>query len=343
MKRCSLFILILVLFLTPQLWADDTDIYGTSTISMPPNILIVFDTSGSMTTQDVPGDYYDPNTAYTGPYTSDAVYQKVCGWGCSYDPFAASINDLNCPDVKTALETDGYKTDAVIMDSSGGHVCGGSGKDLYLGNWINYDENYNTGLRTRTEVAKEVITQVINDTNDVRFGLMRFNNNSGDDQGGYIVEDIGADKTTLINAVNSLPASGYTPLAETLAEAGLYFAGKTSWFNGSSGSYDYNCDTSGSGCKQYTSPMQYRCQKNYIILMTDGESTQDQDSKLTSGTYINGERIEGRRTFGKRMSSFIPSAFEQTTNCWHRPHTTVVDSITRRTVSRALPQHFKKS
>ncbi len=291
MKRCSLFILILVLFLTPQLWADDTDIYGTSTISMPPNILIVFDTSGSMTTQDVPGDPYDPNTAYTGPYTSDAVYQKVCGWGCSYDPFAASINDLNCPDVKTALETDGYKTDAVIMDSSGGHVCGGSGKDLYLGNWINYDENYNTGLRTRTEVAKEVITQVINDTNDVRFGLMRFNNNSGDDQGGYIVEDIGADKTTLINAVNSLPASGYTPLAETLAEAGLYFAGKTSWFNGSSGSYDYNCDTSGSGCKQYTSPMQYRCQKNYIILMTDGESTQDQDSKLTSGTYINGDNI----------------------------------------------------
>lgn len=292
MKRCSLFILILVFFITPQLWADDTDIYGTSAISMPPNILIIFDTSGSMTTQDVPGDYYDPNTAYTGPYTSDAVYQKVCGWGCSYDPFAASINDLNCPDVKTALEgTDGYKTDAVIMDSSGGYVCGGSGKDLYLGNWINYDENYNTGLRTRTEVAKEVITQVINDTDDVRFGLMRFNNNSGDDQGGYIVEDIGADKTTLINAVNNLPASGYTPLAETLAEAGLYLAGKQSWYNGTSGSYDSNCDTSGSGCKQYTSPMQYRCQKNYIILMTDGASTQDQDSKLTSGTYINGDTI----------------------------------------------------
>jgi len=291
MKRYSLFILILVLFLTPQLWADDTDIYGTSTISMPPNILIVFDTSGSMTTQDVPGDYYDPSTSYTGPYTSNAVYQKVCGWSCSYDPFAASINDLNCPDVKTALETDGYKTDAVIMDSSGGHVCGGSGKDLYLGNWINYDENYNTGLRTRTEVAKEVIAQVINDTDDVRFGLMRFNSNTGDDQGGYIVAECGTDKTTLINTVNSLPASGYTPLAETLAEAGLYLAGKASWFNGSSGSYDSNCDTSGTGCKQYTSPMQYRCQKNYIILMTDGASTEDQDSKLTSGTYINGDNI----------------------------------------------------
>ena len=291
MKRCSWFILILVFFLTPRLWADDTDIYGTSTISMPPNVLIIFDTSGSMTTQDVPGDYYDPSTTYSGSRTSTAVYQKVCGWGCSYNSFASSINDLSCPDVKTALETDGYKTDASIMDSAGGYVCGGSGKDLYLGNWINYDENYSSGLKTRTEVAKEVITQVINDTNDVRFGLMRFNNNGTNAQGGYIVAECGTDKTTLINAVNSLPADGYTPLAETLAEAGLYLAGKTSWFNGSSGWYDANCDTSGSGCKQYTSPMTERCQKNYIILMTDGESTQDQSSKLTSGTYINGDTI----------------------------------------------------
>jgi type IV pilus assembly protein PilY1 len=291
MKRCSWIILILVLFLTPQLWADDTDIYGTSTITMPPNVLIIFDTSGSMTTQDVPGDYYDPSTTYSGSRTNTAVYQKVCGWGCSYNSFASSIDDLNCPDVKTALETNGYKTDAAIMDSAGGYVCGGSGKDLYLGNWINYDENYSSGLRTRTEVAKEVITQVINDTNDVRFGLMRFNNNGTNAQGGYVVAECGTDKTTLINAVSNLPANGYTPLAETLAEAGLYLAGKTSWYNGTSGSYDSNCDTSGSGCKQYTSPMTERCQKNYIILMTDGESTQDKDSKLTSGTYINGDTI----------------------------------------------------
>ncbi|MBW2491228.1 MAG: hypothetical protein JRE65_08785, partial [Deltaproteobacteria bacterium] len=143
----------------------------------------------------------------------------------------------------------------------------------------------------REEVAKEVITEVINNTNDVRFGLMRFNNNGTNAQGGYLVAECGSDKSTLINAVNAFTSNGYTPLAETLAEAGLYLAGKTSWYNGTSGSYDSNCDTSGSDCKQYTSPMQYRCQKNYIILMTDGDSTQDQDSKLTSGTYINGDTI----------------------------------------------------
>jgi hypothetical protein len=66
--------------------------------------------------------------------------------------------------------------------------------------------------------------------------------------------------------------------------------GKKSWFNDGNG-YDSDCYNNGNGCYQYTTPMQYRCQKNYIILMTDGEPTYDQSSKLSSGTYINGDTI----------------------------------------------------
>lgn len=272
MKRCLIIILALVFIFSSRLWADDTDIYGTTSISVTPNILIIFDTSGSMSTVDVPGEYYNPATTYSGSYTNDAVYRKVYGWfSWSYEGFASNINDLNCPAVKTALETYG-QVEANIGDSGSGYTCGGTAKDLYMGNWINYDESGTGTMRSRISVAKEVITTIINDTDDVRFGLMRFNN----DQGGHIVQECGTDKTTLINSVNSLPASGWTPLAETLAEAGLYFAGKESWYN----------DTG-----TYSTPMQYRCQKNYIILMTDGASTQDRDSKLTSGTYINGDTI----------------------------------------------------
>ncbi len=65
MKKYSWLILILVFILTPRLWADDTDIYGTSSISVTPNVLIIFDTSGSMSTKDVPGEYYDHNQTYT--------------------------------------------------------------------------------------------------------------------------------------------------------------------------------------------------------------------------------------------------------------------------------------
>ena len=93
------------------------------------------------------------------------------------------------------------------------------------------------------------------------------------------------DKAPLLTAVANASPSGWTPLAETLAEAGLYFAGKPSWFNTSgfpAGTY-----TGG----HYVSPMQERCQKNYIIMMTDGEPTKDRHHKLYDAAYINGDFI----------------------------------------------------
>jgi len=303
MKRCLLLTFAMILILSSQLWADDTSIFGTASISIAPNVLIIFDTSSSMSEQDVPGNPYDPNITYSGSYPRDKVYEWVEGWSSGWEEFA-DITNLNCPAVKTTLQTYGYANNAAIDDS---YNCGGTAKSLRLGNFRNYDQSGTGSLSTRDEVARAVVTNIINDTDNVRFGLMRFNINSGDDQGGYIIEECGADKADLINAVNNIPTPSYanlayTPLAETLAEAGLYFAkagataeaagGMKSWYNGSGGTYDSNCDDNGTNCFQYTSPMQYRCQKNYIILMTDGAPTQDQDSKLTdTGAYINNDTI----------------------------------------------------
>jgi len=271
MKRViSITILVLCLARPGVVRADDTEIYGGASVSVEPNILIIFDTSGTMSINDVPGEYYDPSITYSGSYTTNAVYQKVWGWSWSYELFADNVDDLNCPDVKASLLANG-RVSGKILDSSSNYNCGGTEKDLYMGNWINYDENYGGAFRTRIDVAQEVITKLINDTENVRFGLMRFNSS----EGGRIVKECGSTKTELIDAVNGLNASGWTPLAETLAEAGLYFAGKDSWFNSGT----------------YTSPMQYRCQKNYVILMTDGQPTQDDNEKLRTGTYINGDTI----------------------------------------------------
>jgi len=305
MKRYLLLGVAMVLFLSSQLWADDTSIFGTASISIAPNVLIIFDTSSSMSEEDVPGDPYDPDITYSGSYPSDKVYEWVEGWSSGWEELT-DIGNIGCLAVKTVLQTYGYANDAEIDDS---YNCGGTGKKLRLGNFRNYDASQTGSLRTRDEVAREVVTNIINNTDNVRFGLMRFNNNSSNnDQGGYIIKECGADKADLINAVSNLPTPSYnsplawTPLAETLAEAGLYFAkvgaaaeaagGMKSWYNGSGGTYDSNCDNNGTGCYQYTSPMQYRCQKNYIILMTDGAPTKDQDSKLTdTGAYINNDTI----------------------------------------------------
>jgi type IV pilus assembly protein PilY1 len=270
-------------------WADDTEVYGTTSVSVPPNVLIIFDTSGSMSTEDVPGEYYDPAITYPGTRTANAVYRYSSG---SYTLFTNDVNNMQCADAKAALLSDGYVRANVRLNLT----CGGSQKQLYLGNWLNYDKSTGGALRRRIDVAKEVVKQLITDTKNVRIGLMRFNN----DQGGRVVraigpdnfdnpEDVVAHKQSLFDAIDGFTASGWTPLAETLAEAGLYYAGKPSWFN--------------SGVS-YTSPMQYRCQKNYIILMTDGEPTYDIDEKLWKGAYIKGDVIGDYDKDGKDPGTY---------------------------------------
>jgi len=250
------------------LMADDTEIYGTVTISVQPNVLVIFDNSGSMATVDVGGEYYDPAITYTGSYPANTVYRKRSG---SWVWFAGDVADLNCEWIKQDLLTKGYARGR-IRSANRNYACGGSKKTLRLGNYRNYDESGVGDARSRISVAREVVTNLINDTDNVRFGLMIFNH----DEGGHIVCECGTDKATLTNTVSGLNAETWTPLAETLAEAGLYFAGEQSWFNIGT---------------TYTTPMQERCQKNYIVLMTDGAPTMDNNSKLTSGTYINGDTI----------------------------------------------------
>jgi type IV pilus assembly protein PilY1 len=274
MKKCLWVALMLIVSTAVPIWADDTEIYGTVTnADLEPNILIIFDSSGSMSTVDVPGDPYDPAITYAGSYLTNSVYQrywdkvnKVYIWQL----FASDLNDLNCDAVKNELLLDG-NTHAKIRATS--YTCGGNIKRrLRLGNYMNYDESGIGTPLSRIDVAKQVVTDLINNTTGVRFGIMKFNN----DQGGHIVDEIGTDKATIITDVNNITANGWTPLAETLAEAGLYFAGMSSWYNPG---------------VNYTSPMQERCQKNYIIIMTDGQSTQDIDSRLTDTDYINGDKI----------------------------------------------------
>ncbi len=106
-----------------------------------------------MTTQDAPATIMI-QVRPDRPHGALAVYRKVCGWGWSHNSFGSSINDLNRPDVKTALETD-EETDAAIMDSSGGHAsCGLSGKDC-IRKLDNHDSKLHFWIEKPGRVAKE--------------------------------------------------------------------------------------------------------------------------------------------------------------------------------------------
>jgi type IV pilus assembly protein PilY1 len=290
MKRTILIGILIIAGSAGLLRADDTEIYGTDTLpSIKPNVLIIFDTSGSMGTADVPGIPYDPNTVYSGSYSTNAVYVRrtVNNGGYTWDLFANSIDSLACSGIKTSLLLSGYAVGKIR--SAPAYSCGGNNqRRLRLGNFMNYDASGIGEWRTRISVAKDVLTGLINQTDDVNFGMMVFNY----DQGGRLVAPCGTSKSSLLSTVAAAQPSGWTPLAETLAEAGLYFAGMPSW---------YNSNTT------YTSPMEQRCQKNYIILMTDGEPTQDRDNRLYQTPYINGDVIgdyDGDHNGGLEFDSF---------------------------------------
>ena len=103
------------------------------------------------------------------------------------------------------------------------------------------------------------------------------------DQGGSVlhaIEDIDTARATLIDTVRGLTAAGGSPLAETLYEAGQYFAGRAVAYGDGHGPQVSVVESrvSNGGGADYASPMELGCQKNFIVLLTDGVPTQDVDA-----------------------------------------------------------------
>ena len=222
-----------------------------------PNILIILDHSGSMLDDDA-GTPYDPNR--------------------KYEPW------VGMPD---------------------------------LGNYENW-KRYNS---TRWQIAKNVVTHIIHETEGIRFGLMRLDGSASTGSsskwdwkdpktgkgfstssnfvrhGGKLLRPVGTDRPELIDYINGMEVyetvpHTYTVLAETLFTAAQYYGGGkgppglgqykgdgennyryrgggSNYRAGETDDYGNTIDTS--------SPVQWWCQKNFVIFMTDGESNCDSD------------------------------------------------------------------
>lgn len=140
---------------------------------------------------------------------------------------------------------------------------------------------------TRIQTAREVVCQVARDASaTVELGLFRFNHDNGSTKLKDI-EDMALSPTKLnlyLDSAWNVKGDGWTPLAEALSDVWYYYkpgTSKTRW------PVDYELDHSmGShDVDDPNSPIDYWCQNNYIILMTDGESTKDGFND--SGKYGN--------------------------------------------------------
>jgi len=271
-------LILLLLLLSGVAFSNDTDLYTASGEGVEPNILIIFDNSGSMN-EEVQYYFYDPTITYTPQtYSPNAVYYWG-GWWTGWVYWKSSISEVPCPTAQTALTNNGH------YEGRTNSSCNGDNRSLRTGNYRNYLASIG-GDETKPKlwIAKQVIKDFLDTVQGVRVGVMIFDY----EEGGFLHSEIRSldyeppatnPRTALKDEIDDIAAHTWTPLAETLYEAGLYFKGGRSYFNSSPFK---------SGSVNYTSPIQYHCQMNYVILITDGESTHDRNSVLRYGDTVGG-------------------------------------------------------
>lgn len=290
MKKIRKIITLITILLFPIIssvcYGLDTDLYVLSGVNIPPNVLIIMDSSASMD-EVSSGQNYDPTIDYSSydpltVYPTYALYVKASG-----NKWTLQANDyrtITCADL-----LDYYLTPfGQAINYTG---CGYSKKDFQTGNFMNYMQLTGGpgGSRPRFGLQNGILRSYINTTSGVRFAMMTFNADKdgkkvtwdgtkekvfGDNRddpldaiGGKLlgfVDENKNGKTALFNALSGYKNETWSPLAETLYEAGVYLQGKKSTITGT----------------QYTSPVQYYCQKTYVLIISDGDPTKDSDPLL---------------------------------------------------------------
>lgn len=169
---------------------------------------------------------------------------------------------------------------------------------LYRANWLNWYYSPDVPVElTRLQTVQSVATALANSIDHVNLGLMRFSNAASPTDPGDLAEggmvthemaDIAVARAGIAARLNSYTASGFTPLSETLYEAGQYYAGRAVDY-GLQSMIDANtpfpsvaASRNDDDPAQYKSPIQFQCQRNYNILLTDGEPSMDNsaDAKI---------------------------------------------------------------
>lgn len=288
---------------------------------VPPNVLIILDNSGSMyefahKTAETGGKStnpdmsYSPATDYYGYFDYNAMYKYHDAGGYFEVDTSKALNRKNFwsgnflnwltmrridvvrkvlmggkainrssvnPRFLVAAEnTDKdywkkYETQLYKVYSASGaariQIC----SDLYCSTGISYDLKIYAGYQDPVGIIQKT-------SDKVRYGLMFFNvGNKYEDglnrDGSYVSVDIGSEATNLVTQIENTDPSTWTSLGEALYESVRYFEATTS---------AYNIGATYSG----KDPIQYWCQKNFVLIITDGESTEDRN---LPGTYWMGK------------------------------------------------------
>jgi len=257
-----------------------------SAAAVPPNVMLLIDDSGSMNSI-IYASGFDPTADRTPARQCNALL-GLCLSSTTITGdtiFLSSLPTSGCPGGAYAFYNNSLAPLCLKLPDPVG-----SGNTRYSGDYIAYvvglainngTRDFTTGAIPndyRINVARNVSTALVSSNRNLRIGLSTFNpatsNNSGN--GGFIARAISdlspvsgsvtqaqadTNYNALISSINGLSAVANTPLAETYYEITRYMRGMAPYYN--------------STPTTYTSPIQYRCQKNYGVVITDGLPTFD--------------------------------------------------------------------
>lgn len=287
----------------PDQYIGDTAIYSGATTTIRPNVLLIVDNSNA-TLNSASGQKYDPSIDYCAvhnscTYNGYSIYQAD-----QQGDFSASkpvvtnatsaLENVACTNnnqiVKTTLlaagtyvgsgTTNNPNLKAGTGSNNGKVVCDTApkGATYALGNFLNYSKGPTgaSGDSQRKVIYDAIETVVAGARYAVNFGALVYGSNN---KGGNIVSQVGdLSVDTNFNAfLSTLPGgtpgtevlSSQTarPQGEALLDAGYYFRGLA---------------LPVSGQAAMPSPITHTCDKNYIIMITNGLSNKDDDPKLAT-------------------------------------------------------------
>lgn len=281
--------MLLSFYLAAPAWAfTPSDSPLLSAAAVAPNVMLLIDDSGSMNSI-IYAAGFNPNVNRTPARECNA--------------FLGLCSALNAPQITgdtvflSSLPTSGCSGGAyAFYNNSVAPLClklpdpVGNENTRYSADYISYivslansngTRDFTTGAIPndyRMNVARNVSTALVSSNRTLRMGLSTFNpaTSTNPGNGGFIARSItdlspvtgsvtqaqaDANYNALISSINGLNAVANTPLAESYYEVTRYMRGLAPYYNGTPATY--------------TSPIQYRCQKNYGVVITDGLPTYD--------------------------------------------------------------------
>ena len=277
-------------FGTPDQFLGDTAIYSTASQTVRPNVLFIIDNSSTMgnpaigevysmynddgTVNEYAGDpdnHYDPWTVYKmegqGNYVAHITNED------------STLSAIGCGEAKSQLLEYGTYTGGPGQELTNRGECGqSSAGTVFLGNLLNYHNTPPAEGETSTsqvELLREALLNVVATAKEkINFGIMEFGHNNKGGQITIAVQDLTEDGgmetfegalDNLVDYVQLTPGNS-RPLAESLLDAQFYFNADRE-----------TSSTPVSHVDVPDSPVESYCQKNFVIVITNGDTVGDSD------------------------------------------------------------------